>query len=78
MNIVVLVKQVPDTATRIQDRVTGGGLDLDGVTWVVNPYDEYAVEEALRIKERQGGTVTLIGLGPELSLIHISEPTRPY
>ena len=65
VNIVVLVKQVPDTATRIQDRVTGGGLDLDGVTWVVNPYDEYAVEEALRIKERQGGTVTLIGLGPE-------------
>lgn len=65
VNIVVLVKQVPDTATRIQDRITGGRLDLDGVTWVVNPYDEYAVEEALRIKERQGGTVTLLGLGPD-------------
>ncbi len=65
VNIAVLVKQVPDTATRIQDRISGGRLDLDGVTWVVNPYDEYAVEEALRIKERVGGTVTLIGLGPE-------------
>jgi electron transfer flavoprotein beta subunit len=65
VNIVVLVKQVPDTATRIQDRIAGGRLDLDGVTWVVNPYDEYAVEEALRIKERQGGTVTLLGLGPD-------------
>lgn len=65
MNIVVLVKQVPDTATRIQDRVSGGKLDLEGVTWVVNPYDEYAVEEALRLREAKGGTVTLLGLGPE-------------
>ena len=64
MNIVVLIKQVPDTATRIQDRVADSGVDLDGVTWVVNPYDEYAVEEALRIKETKGGSVTLIALGP--------------
>jgi electron transfer flavoprotein beta subunit len=55
---------VPDTATRIQDRVADGFIDLDGVTWVVNPYDEYAVEEALRIKEAKGGSVTLIALGP--------------
>jgi electron transfer flavoprotein beta subunit len=65
LDILVLIKQVPDTATRIQDRVQGGRLDLDGVTWVVNPYDEYAVEEALRLKERHGGTVTLLALGPE-------------
>lgn len=65
MNIVVLVKQVPDTATRIQDRVKGGSVDLSGVTWVVSPYDEYAVEEALRLKEKHGGTVTLVALGPE-------------
>lgn len=65
MNSVVLIKQVPDTATRIQDRVSGGRVDLEGVTWVVNPYDEYAVEEALRLTAKQGGSVTLIALGPE-------------
>jgi len=65
VDIVVLIKQVPDTATRIQDRVRAGQVDLDGVSPIVNPYDEYAVEEALRIKERQGGSVTLISLGPE-------------
>lgn len=65
MNVVVLIKQVPDTVTRIHDRVSGGRVDLSGVTWVVNPYDEYAVEEALRLKAAHGGTVTLLALGPE-------------
>jgi len=60
-----MIKQVPDTATRIQDRVKDGTVDTDGVTWIVSPYDEYAVEEALRIRERHGGTVTLVSLGPE-------------
>lgn len=65
MDIIVLIKQVPDTATRIQDRVADGAVDLEGATWVVSPYDEYAVEEALRLKEAQGGSVTLLTLGPE-------------
>jgi electron transfer flavoprotein beta subunit len=65
VNIIVLVKQVPDTATQIQDRVRDGGIDLDGVTWVANPYDEFAVEEALRLKEKHGATVTLVSLGPD-------------
>jgi electron transfer flavoprotein beta subunit len=65
VDIVVLIKQVPDTATRVQDRVKDGQVDLEGVTWVVNPYDEYAVEEALLTKERLGGTVTLVTMGPE-------------
>lgn len=65
MDLVVILKQVPDTATRIQDRVRQGRLDLDGVTWVANPYDEYAVEECLRLRERHGGTVTLMALGPD-------------
>ncbi len=68
MNIVVCVKQVPDTAAKIQDRVTDGRIDLEGVEWVVNPYDEYAVEEALRLKEAHGGQVTLITLGPDRAL----------
>jgi electron transfer flavoprotein beta subunit len=65
VNIVVLIKQVPDTATRIQDRIAGGRVDLGGVTWIVSPYEEYAVEEALRLKAQHGGTVTLLALGPE-------------
>jgi electron transfer flavoprotein beta subunit len=65
VDIIVLIKQVPDTATRIQDRVKDGRVDLDGVSWIVNPYDEYAVEEALRHKERHGGTVTLVACGPD-------------
>ena len=65
MDIIVLIKQVPDTASRIQDRVKDGAVDLEGVTWVVSPYDEYAVEEALRIKETHGGSVTLLSVGPE-------------
>lgn len=68
MNIVVCVKQVPDTAAKIQERVTDGQIDLEGVEWVVNPYDEYAVEEALRLKEAHGGQVTLITLGPDRAL----------
>jgi electron transfer flavoprotein beta subunit len=65
VDIVVLIKQVPDTATRIQDRVKDGQVDLEGVTWVVNPFDEYAVEEALLLKEKLGGTVTLVTMGPD-------------
>jgi len=65
LNILVVIKQVPDTATRIQDRVKGGRIDLDGVTWITNPYDEFAVEEALRLREKHGGSVTLVALGPE-------------
>ena len=65
MNIVVCVKQVPDTATRIADRIREGRIDLEGVEWVANPYDEYAVEAALRLKETYGGTVYLVTIGPE-------------
>lgn len=65
MNILVLIKQVPDTAIRIQDRIRDGCVDLEGVTWITNPYDEFAVEEALRLREKHGGSVTLIALGPD-------------
>jgi electron transfer flavoprotein beta subunit len=64
LNLVVFVKQVPDTETRIQ--VKDGQVDVSGVKWVVNPYDEFAIEEALRIKERLGaGKVTVLSLGPD-------------
>ncbi len=64
MNILVFVKQVPDTETRIQ--VKDGSVDTSGVKWVANPYDEFAIEEALRIRERLGaGKVTVASLGPD-------------
>jgi len=64
MNILVFVKQVPDTETRIQ--LKDGVVDTASVKWVANPYDEFAIEEALRIKERLGqGKVTVVSLGPD-------------
>ena len=64
MNILVFVKQVPDTETRIQ--IQNGAVDTASVKWVANPYDEFAIEEALRIRERLGaGKVTVVSLGPD-------------
>jgi electron transfer flavoprotein beta subunit len=63
MKIVVCVKQVPDTETRI--RVADGKVVESDVNWVVSPYDEFALEEALKIKEKKGGEVVLLSLGPE-------------
>ncbi len=63
MDTVVLVKQVPDTATRIKVGPDGRDIDRTGVTMVLNPYDEFAVEEALRLREAHGGTVTLLTMG---------------
>jgi electron transfer flavoprotein beta subunit len=66
MKIVVCIKQVPDTATQV--KIAGGGkaIETGGITWIVSPYDEFAVEEALRIKEKRGqGEVVAISLGPD-------------
>ncbi|MFF3669104.1 electron transfer flavoprotein subunit beta/FixA family protein [Microtetraspora malaysiensis] len=64
MNIVVCVKQVPDTATERKLRPDDKTLDRDAVDGVVNELDEYAVEEALRLKEAHGGEVTVLTMGP--------------
>lgn len=65
MNIIVCLKQVPDTETQIKIAPDGKSIVQDGIKWVMNPYDEYGVEEALRIKEKMGGEVTIVGLGPK-------------
>jgi len=65
MNIIVCVKQVPDTAAEIVPTADGAAIQTQDIPWVMNPYDEYALEEALRIKEREGGSVTAICMGPE-------------
>ena len=66
MKILVMVKQVPDTATQMKIGADGRAIDTSGITWIVSPYDEFALEEALRIKEAKGaGTVTVVSVGPE-------------
>ena len=65
MNIVVLVKQVPDTWAERRLDATTKTLDRASVDVVMNEIDEYAVEEALRIKEAQGGEVTILTMGPD-------------
>jgi len=66
MKIVVCVSHVPDTATRIKVGSDGKTIDPSGVTYIINPYDEYAVEEALKTKEKIGsGEVNVISLGSE-------------
>jgi electron transfer flavoprotein beta subunit len=61
---VVCIKQVPDTETRVKVAADGVQLDPAGVTWVMNPYDEFAVEEALRLREKAGaGEVVVLSLG---------------
>ena len=65
MKIIVCVKQVPDTETRVRISPDGKGLVETDVNWILSPYDEFAIEEALRIKEAKGGEVILVSLGPE-------------
>ena len=63
MNIIVCIKQVPNTTDVKIDPVTNT-LIRDGVESVINPFDAYAIEEAVRLKERFGGKVTVITMGP--------------
>jgi len=66
MNTVVLVKQVPSTETKVRVNSQTHFVDSSEVEWVINPYDEYALETALRVKEKLGrGTVTAVSAGPE-------------
>jgi electron transfer flavoprotein beta subunit len=65
VKILVPVKRVPDPATTIRVLPDGSGIVTDNVKWVINPFDEIAIEEALRIKEKQGsGEVVLAAIGP--------------
>ncbi|MGZ3689242.1 MAG: electron transfer flavoprotein subunit beta/FixA family protein [Bdellovibrionota bacterium] len=65
MNIYVCLKQVPDTETKIKLNADNTGIDTGGIKWIMSPYDEFAVEEALRLREKNAGsTVTAISAGP--------------
>ena len=65
MNSVVCIAQVPDTETRIKIGGDGRHIDDTGIKYIVSPYDEYALEEAIRLKEKQGGDVTVLAFGPD-------------
>lgn len=65
MNIIVCLKQVPDTESQIKIGSDKKSIVTDDIKWVMNPYDEFGVEEALRLKEKFGGQVTVVGLGPK-------------
>jgi electron transfer flavoprotein beta subunit len=65
MNVVVCVKQVLDTETRIKLHEGKSGVVRDNVKFIMSPFDEFALEEAVRLKEKHGGTVTAVSLGPE-------------
>jgi electron transfer flavoprotein beta subunit len=65
MNSVVCIAYVPDTETRIRVGADGRSIDETDVKWIVSPYDEYALEEALKTREARGsGVVTVVALGP--------------
>ena len=68
MEIIVLLKQVPATESFIGIADDGVSIKTEDIKWVINPYDEFAVEEALRIRSAHGGTVTIISAGPERSV----------
>jgi electron transfer flavoprotein beta subunit len=65
MNIVVLVKQVPDTGSERTLRSSDSTLDRDGGDAVLNELDEYAIEEGLLLAEKHGGEVTAVSMGPD-------------
>ncbi len=64
MNCIVCVASVPDTASVIKLGGDGKRIDGTGIKWIVSPYDEYALEEALQITEAKGGEVTVVTYGP--------------
>ena len=65
MNSVVCISQVPDTESRIKVAADGRRIDETGLKFIVSPYDEFALEEAIRLKEKSGGDVTVVSFGPD-------------
>ena len=66
MKSIVCIKRVPDSEARVRVSADGKAIDPSGVKYVINPYDEFALEEALRLKEQAGeGNVTAITVGPD-------------
>jgi electron transfer flavoprotein beta subunit len=65
VNIVVCVKQVPDTEARVQIADDGKSVDTRDINFILNPFDEFAVEQAMLAKEQHDGEVTVLSLGDD-------------
>jgi electron transfer flavoprotein beta subunit len=65
----VFVKRVPDTESKIRINQDNNTIIEEGLNFVLSPYDEYAVEEALRLREAKGGQVTVVSVGPEEAMV---------
>jgi len=65
LNSVVCISHVPDTESRIKIAAGGQKIDEAGLKFIVSPYDEYALEEAIRLKDAKGGDVTVLTFGPD-------------
>jgi len=66
MSIFVCIKQVPDTETKIQIKSDGSGIETGSIKWIVNPYDEFAIEEAIKLKAAMNADkVYAISVGPQ-------------
>jgi electron transfer flavoprotein beta subunit len=63
MKLAVCINHVPDTETKVKVGPDGMSIDKTGVNFVLNPYDEFAIEECLRLKEKNGGEVLAVSLG---------------
>jgi electron transfer flavoprotein beta subunit len=71
MKILVTAKRVEDPESRIRVRPDGAGIVTDGVNYRMNPFDEIAVEEALRLREKHGGEVVAVAIGGEAALAEL-------
>jgi electron transfer flavoprotein beta subunit len=69
MNILVFVKRVPDTESKIKIGPDGRSIVEEGLNFIISPYDEYAMEEALRVREAHGGKVTAVSVGGDAALV---------
>ncbi len=65
MKILVCINHVPDTETKVKVGADNLTIDRTGVNFILNPYDEFALEEGLRTKEKQGGEVVAVSCGPD-------------
>ncbi len=63
MKIMVPVRRVPNPDVKVRLKKDGTGIDTEGVNFLVNPFDEYAIEEAVRLVEKGGGEVVLVSIG---------------
>lgn len=66
MKLIACVNHVPDTTTKIVIASDKTSIDRTGVTYIINPYDEFAVEECLKLKEKNGGEVIVVSLGGDV------------